>query len=446
MKTSLELLSIPDIIRKIRIWVYSTEPSLINVNWAGNQQTFSIDVQVEHTPIIISHGDESNNTLTVECLSGQVNIGIIDINYSWTINSYFTNKYPDQVERLLKSNCDLTLIDSDFRKDLSNRDLFLSTGENDFAAITHLVSNVYVNEKYQDFAPWYSLNTGDIYSSDIYVTTPSIEPVPEVSVPDQSSSTPELKYEYDADFISNLDTRFYEFVNKKLADRNIKWNDQIFTGYQIPYGYAIRIQNQLVDNIELIKDKHVFDLGTDRGSFLYPCIELGCKSVTGAQPLPDYNNAINEALIGLNLNDKASAVWGDAYDLPGLTELLKGKDTLLMLGLMYHLNNHYQLLEAVTKTNITGLVIEMSINFWYDHYMHPESAIKWKLEQQNVDVKGWEFNGINKDWTWVGYPNAAWFVQTLKFMGWKIKSNIIHSILRTSSPQLIHRGVVTAYR
>ena len=446
MKTSTEILSIPNLVRKIRIWVRSPCLCLIKVNWAGNSQTFSVDSQVEHTPIIIAHGNESNNKLTIECLSGQINIGIIDINYSWTINPYFTNTYPDQVDRLLKSNCDLTLIDADFRKDLSSRDLFLSTGENDFSAIAHLANNVYINEHLQDVAPWYICNAADIYSSDIYVTTPAIESVPPVHGPDQSSSIPELKYEYDADFISKLDTRFYEFVNKKLADQDIKWNDQIFTGYQIPYGYAIRIQNQLVDNVELIKDKHVFDLGTDRGSFLYPCIELGCKSITGAQPLNDYNNAINEALIGLNLNDRASAVWGDAYDLPGLTKLLKGKDTLLMLGLLYHLNNHYHLLEAVTKTDITGLVIDISINFWFDHYVHSDPAIKWKLEQQNVDVKGWEFNGINKDWTWVGYPNAAWLVQTLQFMGWKIKSSVIHGSLRTSSPQLIHRGIVTAYR
>jgi len=442
---SLEILSIPKIVRKIQIWVYSNNSGTILVNWGSQRQSFLIDSQ-EHQPIIITHDNESNNILTIECLIGEVNIGSVNINYSSTINPYFTNKYPDQVEVLLKSDCNLNLIDSAFRNELANKDLFLSTGENGFSAVSQLVSNVQINNQCQDFKHWYCLNQHDIYSANIHVTTPEIKRQPQTLSPEQNLIEPVWKYHYDTSFISNLDTRFYEFVNKKLTDKNIQWNNQTFTGYRIPYSYAIRIQTQLIDNIELIQNKKIVDLGTDRGQFLYPCLELGCASITGAQTINEYNDVINQALTYLDYNDRANAIWGDAYDLVGLTQILKGKDTLLMLGLIYHLNNHYQLLEAITKTNLTGLVIDVSINAGLDHHTDLEPKIKWKPEPKNIDVNGWEIGGINKNWMWVGIPNASWVIQTLQFFGWKIKSNVIHSYLRTSSPTLNNRGIITAYR
>jgi hypothetical protein len=40
--TSTEILSIPELARKIRIWTRSLESSTIVVEWAGNQQIFQI--------------------------------------------------------------------------------------------------------------------------------------------------------------------------------------------------------------------------------------------------------------------------------------------------------------------------------------------------------------------------------------------------------------------
>jgi hypothetical protein len=445
-QTSTEILSIPELVRKIQIWIDSPTPSTVVVNWAGNQQTFQIDSK-EHCPVVIAHGNESNNSLTITCLSGQANIGSIDINHSWKINPYFVDQYADQVELLIESGFDLSLIDSDFRNDLFVTDLFLSTGDDEYSAVADLVSNVQINCIHQQSSPWYLLSTGDIFTADIYPTTPALENQSAVPAPVQNFVDAQWKYSYDQSFVSNLDTRFYEYVNKKLADNTIQWNEQMFTGYQVPYGYAVRMQVQLIDNAELIKDRHVVDLGTHRGQFLYPCLELGCASVTGAQPMADYNTAINEALAGLNYSDRASAVWGDAYNLVELSTLLQGKDTLLMLGLLYHLNNHYQLLEAVSNTDLTGLVIDISVlDDDLDHYTSQEPKIKWIAEQQNLDESGWELDGVNKNWTWVGHPNAAWLIQTLQYLGWTIKSNVMHSALRTRKPQLRHRGIVTATR
>ncbi len=163
--------------------------------------------------------------------------------------------------------------------------------------------------------------------------------------------------------------------------------------------------------------------------------------------MSDYNTAINQALAGLNYSDRACAIWGDAYDLSGLEHILKNQDTLLMLGVLYHLNNHYQLLETITRSDLTGLVIDISVlDDDLDHYTSTDPKIKWITEQQNVDESGWELNGVNKNWTWVGHPNAAWVIQTLQYLGWQIKSSVMHSALRTRKPQLRHRGIVTAYK
>lgn len=163
--TSTEILSIPEIVRKIRIWARSSSPSVIVVNWASNQQTFQIDSQ-EHVPIVIAHGNDTNNILKIKCITGRVDIGSIDINYSWTINPYYNTLYAEQVQNLIASGFDLSAIDDNFRNDLFNKDLFLSTGEDDFSAVANLVSNVQINNQHQDANAWYCLNANDIFSAD----------------------------------------------------------------------------------------------------------------------------------------------------------------------------------------------------------------------------------------------------------------------------------------
>ena len=115
--------------------------------------------------------------------------------------------------------------------------------------------------------------------------------------------------------------------------------------------------------------------------------------------------------------------------------------------MLYHFNHHYQLLEAITHTDITGLVIDTSvIPDHYQHYIDPIPSIRYLSEAQGIDINGWELRGYNKNSTWVGIPNASWIQATLQHLGWRIRSHQMVSMLRTIRPNLRHRGVITAVR
>jgi hypothetical protein len=443
--TSTELHEIKDIPitqRKLRIFINAIESSELKIIWAGSESYHKINPG-KHTPVIVKHGNDENHLLSIECISGKCEVGNIDINHSWKVNEYYQKKYPDQTEILLKSNCDLSNVSGNFLEDLEEHIFFQSTGVNDYSAITQLKTNVKINNIPKKNDDWIGLSPKQTLSIEIYVPPPAgIRTCEEIG-----NHKVKVVNTYNKSFIDSLDKRFYEYIPKKLSNFDIAWNENLFTGYKMPYATAIRIQSQLVDNIEFIKNRHVIDLGPYRGDFLYPCVKLGCASVVGVQPMENHNVAINLALNNLGHNEVAKAIWGDAYDLHELINLCKGKDTLLVLGLIYHLNNHYQFFETITRSDITALVIDTSVSHdGHNHLTNSEPNIRYWLERQDVDTTGWELNGVDKEWTWVGSPNLSWLTNTLKHMGWKIKSTTLTKSLRLLTPQLMYRGVVTAYR
>jgi len=427
-------------VRKIRFYIDAQETSTLEVSWCGKHSRYTVEPGV-YTSIILEQTNSTNN-LEITCTSGKIKIGPIDINYNWTANPYFRFKYPEMTDQFLSSGCDLSLVSKEFLNDINKRSLFVSTGDNGFSSSENLKINSTVNGVSVD-DDWVMVNQGDTFATDVYIPKPAIQPE---HVNHLVQHEIQWIRDYDQQFIENLDKRFHEYVDKKLSNPVLQWNNNLFVGHDIPYIDKVRIQSQLLNNIEFIKDRHIVDLGPHKGQFLYPCIELGCASVTGVQPLKEYNNAITEACYHLGYGDIAKSIWGDAYNLNGLIDLCKGKDTLLCLGLIYHLNNHYALLEAITQSDVSALVVDRMVEpDDLAHYTDSTPSINYHYEPQGP-ATGLEIDGIDNTWTWVGKPNAAWITNTLTHMGWKIKSVSMSSYTTLVHPQYRHRGVVTAHR
>jgi hypothetical protein len=433
--------------RKIRIWISSPAESRLNIYWDSDAlvQDTLVTASTQHQSIDIDY--QQNKTLHIKCCSGCVHVVRAEINYNWEINQFYIDNFFNEVQTLLQSKFDLSKVSADFLGHLKTHDIFTSSGPERFSSSKNLFYNVKIDQLLLPLGnEQYTINSGSEFSANIEHV--DIAPIaPQLNNHLLPNKNIQWVSNYNEKFMSTIDTRFYEFINKKIASPKLTWENTVFTGYDLHYGDKIKFQTRLIVNQELIKDKHVVDLGTDRGQTLYPCVLLGCKSVTGVQPLPDRNAIVNYCLQHMKLDDRACVAFGDAYDLDNIKKLLDGKDTLLMLGLLYHLNNHYQLLAAVTDSDITGLVIELSIpgNYLFDHYVSDLPSITWSLENTTDPLNGQDQQSRNNQ-TWVGRPNAAWVVQTLEFLGWSIKSNVMHSILTTSYPQLKYRGIITAYR
>ena len=445
MSVSLEVKNIPDVLRSFQIWIESqTSTSVVEIGLVGgNKKTLELDNSC-HNKIVLEQTDHDQTQVEIKVLHGIIKIITVEINYSWMINPYFYSIYPDEIDNFVNSEFNVSVVSKDFFQDLQLRDFFKSTGELGFSATTNLMHNVRLNQNFvEDNSVCHNLVADDHLIFDVYVTSPSVVTQPPVN---NQHFDFVWQQSFDPTIIDQLDMRFYEFVNKKLTNKNVVWEPQTFCEYKMPYAFKTRIQTQLVDNIEFIKDRHVVDLGCDRGQFLFPCTALGCASVTGVQPLDEYNDVINQALTHLNLEKQASAVYGNVYNLDLLKSQLDGKDTLLCLGLLYHLNHHYQFLETVSHTGITALVIDISIQSKHmlDFYCNTEPGIRYMFEKQGVDVNGWELSPATDSNTFVGTPNAAWIINCLTHLGWTVKSNVLQSMVKL--PHLRYRGILSFYR
>lgn len=427
-------------LRKIRVYINAQETSTFVVTWCGTHSEYTAEPG-EYLSVILEQTNQ-DNSLEITCIAGKISVGPIDVNHSWTVNPYFRLKYPDIAEQFLSNGCDLSLVSEDFLNDINTQSLFISTGENKFGAIENLKINPTVNGT-PVLSDWITVDQGETFATDVYITEAAVQPD---NIEQQSQHKVQWIRDYDQQFIDNLDKRFHEYVDKKLENPALKWNNNLFAGYDIPYIDKVRIQSQLLNNVEFIKNQHIVDLGPHKGQFLYPCIELGCASITGVQPLEEHNTAITQACYHLGHGDIAKSIWGDAYDLDELIKLCKGKDTLLCLGLIYHLNNHYALFDAITQSDVSAVIVDRMVEpDDLEHYTQSTPSIDFRYEAQGP-ATGIELHSANRDLTWVGKPNAAWITNTLTHMGWKIKSTTMSSYTTLVHPQYRHRGVVTAYR
>jgi 2-polyprenyl-3-methyl-5-hydroxy-6-metoxy-1,4-benzoquinol methylase len=447
MKISLEVKNIPVILRSFRVWIKSqTSTAAIEIGLVGNnKKILELDNDC-HREIVLHQTAHDQTQIELKVLHGQVQVVTVEINHSWKINPYFYNKYPDQINCFINSEFDVSMVSQEFFQDLQLYDLFESTGDTEFSATTNLAYNVRLNQDViQDNNLCGDLLVNDHLIFDVYVTSPAIEK--KRSEFDQNFNFDfAWSQNFDQTIIDGLDLRFYEFVNKKLTNKNVNWAPETFSGYKMPYAFKSRIQSQLIDNVEFIKDRHVVDLGCERGQFLFPCTALGCASVTGVQPLEDYNHVINEALAHLNLQTQASAVYGNVYDLNYLKNQLVGKDTVLCLGLLYHLNHHYQFLQTISSSDVSALIIDISIQnkHMLDFYCSNTPDIRYWYEKHGVDINGWELLSTTNPNTFVGTPNAAWIINCLTHLGWTVKSNVLQSMVKL--PHLRYRGVISFYR
>lgn len=435
--------------RKISLWVKGTQNinEFIITTDCGTQKHLIDNAQ--HYNFIIEFVDPKN--LKIECISGQVDLGSVNINYSWIINPYYQKHFSNDVRTLLNTQFDLKDCSLEFIESLKEHSLWIDSGADGYSAAEELVIGPKLN-----LMPaiknngWFEITAGNYLMFDLYVPIPANDYANQNQVLYQESTNQKIETThlrlYDHAQIDNITKQFQLYVERHYADPLRQWTDIPDPSPPLPYSEKIRIQSQLIDNLDLIRGRRLVDFGCDRGQYLYPSVLLGANHVTGAQIVKKYNNGINAALQHMNLGDRACAVDCDVYDLDRVKEILNtGIDTILFLGIIYHINHHYQLLKTFTDSSATAIVIDSRI-YCLDFYLNPDPLVQWGEEQQNEIGSGVEILAANSKVTWTGKPNASWIWNTLVKLGWTPRSSVITNSLALNYPQFRTRGVITATR
>lgn len=164
-------------------------------------------------------------------------------------------------------------------------------------------------------------------------------------------------------------------------------------------------QKVLENKKDILFEKDIVDLACHTGSYSFASIEAGANSV-----------------VGVDIRDEAltmAKLWKKQYQIPdaqleflkldihnynAVTDICRNKHTVLVPGIMYHVHDHFQLLESVALAGVENILIETLEEKNILHLADP--LIWWKTEPAFIPLAGWYNNQNN---VLAGHPNLSWF-------------------------------------
>jgi predicted nicotinamide N-methyase len=202
-------------------------------------------------------------------------------------------------------------------------------------------------------------------------------------------------------------------------DKNITYSEWCKLNFDSWWTFSpvelIRVQSVILDNLKYIKNKNVIDFAAHTGFNSLTSLHHGANRVTATNIRQDYLNLATEGAIILGYEDRFSTEFADIHDYNRNTELTKDKDTVIISGLMYHVHDHYPILESIVKATPQTIIIETDED---KNIMDSSKAmISWALDDISSNpLAGWY---KQQDHVPVGFPNPAWFDLIMSTFGYK---------------------------
>jgi len=177
----------------------------------------------------------------------------------------------------------------------------------------------------------------------------------------------------------------------------------------------IRFNYILFENLEYIKNKSIVDFSTHLGFNSALCLFHGAKDVTFTEvrePLLELCKERMELMEYTNYK----AILADIHNYALNTEITQSADTVFLSGILYHVHDHYSIIESVTKGNPTTIIIETK-HHNVDIIESDRPLVYWAEEETKKNTwNGW-YNNLPR--ILVGSPNLKWFEITMKFFGYQ---------------------------
>jgi predicted nicotinamide N-methyase len=197
-----------------------------------------------------------------------------------------------------------------------------------------------------------------------------------------------------------------------------------------------RFAKIILDNIDMIAEKKVFDVGTLVGTLALFCLYNKSSHVTSIDVRTENLDIAREGcdLAGFSNVD---FILCDLYDSEKLLAMIGDSETILLSGVFYHVNNHYQLIEQLSSSQAQNLILETVIND------STNSTVEWFLEDSTDHRAG--ADGTRKT-VLAGCPSKRYCTDLLKYHGWTIKQTATFFYQPDSNDEPHTRCVISAYR
>jgi 2-polyprenyl-3-methyl-5-hydroxy-6-metoxy-1,4-benzoquinol methylase len=164
---------------------------------------------------------------------------------------------------------------------------------------------------------------------------------------------------------------------------------------------------------DVVHDKKIIDIGCNFGYWSMFAYNNHCANVLGVDVRPENISIATLMQQQLAIPDThMNFVQGDIHQHAQTAQLCADRDTVFLLGVMYHVHDHYDILKSLSQPGVNSLVI---MTREADQVIDSDMPlIWWKHEPAFELVAGFH---EDRDTVLVGYPNTVWFDLVMAELG-----------------------------
>lgn len=157
-------------------------------------------------------------------------------------------------------------------------------------------------------------------------------------------------------------------------------------------------------NSHIIKNKKILDLACHDGESTSIIQNLGADHIFAVEIRDHLIKKAQQRISG-----NVDFYQGDITDFNLINPLVNQSQTVMLLGVFYHLFDHFRFMSTILKPNIEHCLIETVCG---SESLNPE--MYWGFEETDSD-----FNGRFADYDRIpnGTPNTVWIVESAKIFG-----------------------------
>ena len=174
----------------------------------------------------------------------------------------------------------------------------------------------------------------------------------------------------------------------------------------------------------ILKNKTILDLACHDGESTDLILKNGAKHVYAVEIRP---HLIKKAQS--NITGPVDFFVGDITNDSLTSPLIQQSNTVVCLGVLYHLFDHFRFFKQILKSNIEHILIE---TIFGPETLNPEMF--WGFEETNNDLHGW-MDGV--DIIPHGSPNLSWIIQSSRIFGFECDWIHCYGVKKTKSRENI---------
>ena len=181
-----------------------------------------------------------------------------------------------------------------------------------------------------------------------------------------------------------------------------------------------KYEKAIADNLDIIQNKKILDIGSGLGDFGLFCLEDGAEQVIGIDSRMIFYTGMRRFLKTHPEYNHYYPWHGDLYNLP---KKIDG-DTILCLGVFCHIHNHIEFLKELHNLSATHLILGVPVLI-DDDLSSQEYGKTGILVWRHQTLKQHPRGGIDgdKEVAFTAFPNRKFVTDALAYTGWEIETS-----------------------